>query len=53
MAAEENTGPKTYSADKARQGEIILRTPARRAIFIGGFLAALILALIAQYLFLH
>ncbi|HLH47998.1 MAG TPA: peptide ABC transporter permease [Roseiarcus sp.] len=49
---EENTGPKTYPADKARQGDIILRTPARRWIFIGGMLAALILVLIAQYLYL-
>jgi hypothetical protein len=53
MAEEENTGPKTYPADKARQGEIILRTPARRAIFFGGFLTALVLVLIAQYLYLH
>jgi hypothetical protein len=53
MAEEENTGPKTYPADKARQGEIILRTPVRRAIFVGGMLAALALVLIAQYLYLH
>ncbi|HLJ71793.1 MAG TPA: peptide ABC transporter permease [Roseiarcus sp.] len=52
MAEEENAGPKTYPADKARQGDIILRTPARRWIFIGGMLAALILVLIAQYLYL-
>ena len=51
MDEEENTGPKTYPADKARQGEIILHTPARRTIFIGGMLAAL--ALIAQYLYLR
>lgn len=53
MADEENTGPKTYPADKARQGEIILRTPLRRAIFIGGMLAALALALLAQYFYLR
>jgi hypothetical protein len=53
MAEEENTGPKTYPADQARQGEIILRTPARRAIFIGGMLAVLALVLIAQYLYLR
>ncbi|HLW90174.1 MAG TPA: peptide ABC transporter permease [Roseiarcus sp.] len=53
MAEDENTGPKTYPADKARQGEIILRTPAKRAIFIGGFLIALAPVLIAQYLYLR
>jgi hypothetical protein len=53
MSEQENTGPKTYPADKARQGEIILRTPARRVIFIGGLLAALALVLAAQYLYLR
>ena len=53
MPGEDNTGPETYPADKARQGEIILRTPARRAIFIGGFLVALAIVLIAQYLYLR
>jgi hypothetical protein len=53
MAEEENTGPKTYPADKVRQGEIILRMPMRRAIFIGGMLAALALVLSAQYLYLR
>jgi len=31
-------------ADKARQGEIILRTPFRRAVFIAGLAGAVILA---------
>jgi hypothetical protein len=53
MAQEENTGPKTYPAHKAQQGDIVLRTPARRAIFIAGLIGALILALIAQYLYLR
>jgi hypothetical protein len=53
MVEEDNTGPKTYPADKARQGDIILRTPARRAIFIGGMLAALALVLLAEYLYLR
>ena len=53
MAEGENTGPETYPADKARQGEIILRTPARRAIFIGGMLAALAVVLLAEYLYLR
>jgi hypothetical protein len=34
----------TYPADKARGGEIILRTPARRAIFLAGLIGALVLA---------
>jgi hypothetical protein len=33
-------GGPTLSAEDARQGEIILRTPARRAIFIGGLVVA-------------
>jgi hypothetical protein len=53
MAEEENTGPKTYPADKARQGDIILRTPLQRSIFIGGMLAALALVLLAEYLYLR
>ena len=35
-------GP-TLSGEEARQGEIILKTPARKAVFIGGLvLAALV-----------
>jgi type IV secretory pathway TrbD component len=33
-------------ADKARQGEIILRTSMRRAVFIAGLTAAVVLALV-------
>jgi len=33
------------STDEARGGEIILRTPARRAIFLGGLIGAVILGL--------
>jgi hypothetical protein len=36
-----------YSAQDARQGEIILRTRARRAIFIGGLIGMVLLALFA------
>ena len=35
-----------YPAEKARGGEIILRTPARRAIFIAGLAGAIVLALV-------
>ena len=37
---------KPYPAEKARGAEIILNTPARRAIFIGGLAGAVVLALI-------
>jgi hypothetical protein len=44
-------GPEPYPAEKARGGEIVLRTPTRRAIFIGGlaglFLLVLLLRMIA------
>lgn len=39
------TGGTKLTAEEARQGEIILRTPARKAVFIGGIvLAALVCA---------
>jgi hypothetical protein len=37
---------KPYPAEKARGGEIILRTRQRRMIFIGGLIAAIVLALL-------
>lgn len=37
----------TYSAERVRQGRIILNTPLRRAVFIGGLIAFVLLALIA------
>lgn len=36
-----------YPAEKASQGEIILRRPWQRAVFIGGIAAAVLLPLIA------
>jgi hypothetical protein len=35
-----------YPAEKARGGEIILDTPARRAIFIAGLAGAIVLAIL-------
>jgi hypothetical protein len=35
-----------YPAEKARGGEIILRTPPRRAIFVGGLIGAVLLIII-------
>jgi hypothetical protein len=40
--------PAPYPAEKARGGEIILRTPARRVIFIAGLAGAVILVLLLQ-----
>ena len=37
--------PREYPAEKARQGRIVLRTPAMRAIFIAGLVGAVVLAL--------
>ncbi len=37
---------KPYPAEKARGGEIILRTPARRAVFIAGLAGAVLLVII-------
>jgi len=38
-----------YPAEKARGGEIILRTPLRRAIFIAGLVGAVVLALLLAF----
>ena len=35
-----------YPAEKARGGEIILNTPARRWIFIGGLAGAVVLLMV-------
>lgn len=37
--------PRLYPAEKARQGEIVLRTRPERIIFIAGFVAAMVIAL--------
>lgn len=43
--SENRNGPeKPYPAEKARQGEIVLRRPWQRIVFFGGLVAALILA---------
>ena len=45
MVREGPAQPPPYPAEKARGSEIILRTRLRRAIFIGGLAAAVIIAL--------
>ena len=37
---------KPYPAEKARGGEIILNTPARRVIFLTGLIGAVVLAIV-------
>jgi hypothetical protein len=45
MVREGPAQPAPYPAEKARGGEIILRTPLRRAIFIGGLIGVAVVAL--------
>ena len=46
MVREGPAQPPPYPAEKARGGEIILRTPLRRMIFIGGLIGVAIVALV-------
>lgn len=41
---------RTYAAEKARQGEIILKEPWQRAIFITGLAGFFLLALLLAFL---
>ena len=43
---ERHDGPKTYPAEKARQGEIVLNTRRRRMIFFGGLIGFVLLAVL-------
>jgi hypothetical protein len=45
--------PNAYSADRVRQGEIILRTRTRRIIFVVGLAGAAILALLVEFMARH
>jgi hypothetical protein len=40
-----SAGPQTYPAEKARQGEIILRKPWMRVVFIAGLVGCVLLVL--------
>ena len=44
-ASAQATPSKPYPADKARGGEIILRTPLQRWVFIAGLAGAVLLVL--------
>jgi hypothetical protein len=43
-------GGSVYPADKARGGEIILRTPTRRFVFLAGLVGAVALGLLLPLL---
>lgn len=45
MVREGPAQPAAYPAEKARGGEIILRTPLRRMIFLGGLIGVAVVAL--------
>ncbi len=44
-----NKSAPSYPADKARQGDIILRTPTQRFIFIGGLAGMLLLGIVSIF----
>jgi hypothetical protein len=46
MVREGPAQPPPYPAEKARGGEVVLKTPARRAIFLAGLIGAVVLVLI-------
>jgi hypothetical protein len=49
MVREGPAQPALYPAEKARGGEIILRTPLRRMIFIGGLIGVALVALVLAF----
>ena len=49
MVREGPPQPAPTPADKARGGEIILRTPLRRTIFIGGLIGVAIVTLVLAF----
>jgi hypothetical protein len=51
-AGDESRRETPYPATKARGAEIILNTPARRAIFFAGLVGAVLLAMLLTLLLL-
>ena len=45
---EHSKGPRTYPGDKARQGDIVLRKPWMRVVFIAGLVGCVILVLVIR-----
>jgi hypothetical protein len=51
MPPDERSPPQhPYPAEKTRAGEIILRTPLRRVVFLAGLVGAVLLALLLTLL---
>jgi hypothetical protein len=46
----ENVAPRPYPAEKARQGEIILKATWQRVVFIAGLAALVIFAFALNFL---
>ena len=46
QASRDDRHPPTYDAQDVRQGEIILRTKRRRAVFIAGLVGCVLVALL-------
>ena len=42
-------GSQDYPADKARQGEIVLKKPWRRAVFIGGLVGVAVIGAVFAF----
>jgi hypothetical protein len=49
MQQSDRTDPKTYPAEKARQGKIVLRQRWQRIVFIVGLAGLLLLALLLRF----
>jgi hypothetical protein len=49
-AQQGSPNPPPYPADKARGGEIILKTPLRRWVFISGLIGVAILVLVLGFI---
>lgn len=49
-SVDESTEARIFSAEDARGGEIILRTRARRVIFIAGLVGCVVLGLVVHAL---
>jgi len=45
---EERKRAEPYPAEKARQGEVILNTRARRIVFVGGLVGIVLLLLVLR-----
>ncbi len=50
MPRAERIDLQNYPAEKARQGEIILKTPVQRFVFIGGLAGMLFLGLLLAFM---